>query len=192
MGYRENNWKRYLNLISFNVNLIIILFFLGLKSLIKGSKPDALIASSPQLPATFICLIYSKIFRIKFVSEIRDLWPQVLIDLGGKKQTSLIIRVFKFMERTIYIHSDCVVVLSQGAIKYVKERGAKLVKWLPNGPDLNQFKFSNLPSEKDGFNNKRSFNLIYAGAHGKANGLESVIEAARLLKTKFLKIKSII
>ena len=39
-------------------------------------------ASSPQLPATFITLIFARIFQKPFIAEIRD-WPQVLIDQGG-------------------------------------------------------------------------------------------------------------
>ena len=64
---------------------------------------------------------------------------------------------------------------------YVKNKGAKKVVWLPNGPDLK--KFSPLSDTKisNSFTKNNPFKLIYAGAHGFANDLGNVIEAAKLI-----------
>ena len=65
---------------------------------------------------------------------------------------------------------------------HVRDKGSRNVVWLPNGPDLKEFKNFPLPPEETNFSSKRPFLIIYAGAHGEANALENVIEAARLLK----------
>ena len=74
--YKINDINRYINILSFTIHIFIRLV---VKSIYEKS-PDIIFASSPQLPAAFICLIIAKILRKPFVIEIRDLWPQVLIE----------------------------------------------------------------------------------------------------------------
>ncbi len=185
--YKKNNYMRYLNLFSFCLNLAIQLSkFIFLKGN-RYKMPDIILASSPQLPATFLCLLYAKIFRKPFISEIRDLWPQVLIDLGGISSKNTIIKVLIFIEKFIYKNSDYVVVLAKGAEKYVRNKGASNVVWLPNGPDLEKFKFSEIPSKKETFAFNRPFLIYYFGAHGIANGLENLIAASKLIADQPIK-----
>ena len=182
--YKKNNWQRYLNLISFCFNLLIVNSFLGLNK----NLPDVIIASSPQLIAAFQSLIFAKIFGKKFIFEVRDIWPQILIELGGSNPRSLFIKILQFLEFILYKYSDLVVVLAKGAKSYVIKNGASNVVWLPNGPNLKQFTFSDLPDEPKSFTYKRPFRIIYAGAHGLANDLNNVIEAAKLLVNDPVKI----
>lgn len=179
--YKKNNFFRYINIFSFCINLFFVLFpRLIFKKFYKNEKL-IILASSPQILATFLCLILSKIFSVPFISEIRDLWPQVLIDLGNKDPESFLIKIISKIEKIIYSNSEHVVVLAEGSIKYVKGRGAKKVSFLPNGSDLNIFTFRELLPEPKNFSQKRPFNLLYCGAHGKANGLIHVINAAKIL-----------
>ena len=88
------------------------------------------------------------------------------------------VRLLGWMERTVYINAHTVVVLARGAEHYVRQRGAHRTAWLPNGPDLELFSPKPLPPDQS------TFNVLYAGAHGDANALENVIEAARLLEQR--------
>ncbi len=182
--YKKNNWKRYMNIVSFCLNLLI----LQIMNVLKNSLPNIIIASSPQLIASYQTLIFAKIFRIKFIFEVRDIWPQILVDLGGSNPKSLVIRILKLMEMGLYKYSDIVVVLAKGAKNYVESNGAREVIWLPNGPNLDDFHFSHLPLEPKTFNFLRPFRIIYAGAHGLANDLNNVIEAADLLRDEPIEI----
>ena len=56
LPYSKNNWKRYLNLISFCIHLFFILIPKGILSFFSSNSPEIIIASSPQLPAAFISL----------------------------------------------------------------------------------------------------------------------------------------
>ena len=181
LGYKRNNWKRYLNIISFDINLLICMFLKCFLGIFLNSKPSLIIASSPQLPAAFFSFLIAKLFGIPFILEVRDLWPRVLLDIKNYKTKSFYIKLLFFMENVLYKHSNLVVVLSKGCIPYVKSRGAKEVIYLPNGPDLRIFKYADLPEESDSFSKERPFKIVYSGAHGLVNGLKNVIDAARLL-----------
>ncbi len=176
--YKKNNWKRYINLISFCINLLIVQLIL----IIKESKPKVIIASSPQILTSFCSLVFAKLFRITFIFEVRDLWPQILIDLADANPNSIYIRILKWIEKQLYVKSDFVIVLSKGMESYIQKIGAKKISWLPNGPDLEKFIYSTLPKEDEFFNFKRPFKILYAGAHGLANDLVNVVEAAKFLK----------
>ena len=180
--YNKNDWRRYLNILSFNFVLFCQLFVRCLIGLVRRDKPDLILASSPQLPAAFLSMVISKLYRIPFIFEVRDLWPKVLIEMGGFNKDSILIKLLSFMENSLYNNSTSVVVLSKGCIKYVKEKGAQNVIFLPNGANLKQFKFAPLPRENEIFSSERPFKIVYSGAHGEANGLENVINAAHLLE----------
>ena len=174
--YRRNNWKRQLNMLSFCVHLALRLGPAAVLGRLTGGAPDVILASSPQLPAAFTCLWIARLSGIPFVLEVRDLWPQVLIDQAGKSPRSPMVRLLSWMERQLYRQASTVVVLAKGAESYVRERGASQTAWLPNGPDLELFAPQPLPV------NSAVFTVLYAGAHGDANALENVIAAARLLE----------
>lgn len=176
--YRRNDWKRQLNMLTFCLHLLLRLLPAALLGRVNGRAPDRMLASSPQLPAAFTCLWIARICRIPFVLEVRDLWPQVLIDQGGKRPSSPVVRLLAGMERQLYCHAHLVVVLAKGAENYVLQRGAQHTAWLPNGPDLELFQPRPLPADR------AEFMLLYAGAHGEANALEQVIAAARLLEAQ--------
>ncbi len=181
--YKKNNFRRYINIFSFCfLSTSILILHLIIKSFRKDNK-IIIFASSPQLPAAFLTLLLAKLFKKKFIVEIRDLWPQIYIDNSSANKDSSFIKLLLKLESYIYKNSDKVIVLSKGSIDYVKRRGAKDVIWLPNGPSLEEFKYFNLPKETHTFSKKRPFKILYAGAHGAVNNLENIIKTAALLKS---------
>lgn len=175
LPYRRNNWRRQLNMLSFCIHLALRLSSAALIGCFTGRRPDLILASSPQLPAAFTSLCIARLFQIPFVLEVRDLWPQVLIEQSCNNSNSWLISLLSWMEALLYRRALLVVVLAKGVESFVKDRGARHTAWLPNGPDLDLF--SQRPIPKD----SSSFTVLYAGAHGAANGLENVLEAAQLL-----------
>lgn len=173
--YKTNNWRRYLNMVSFCISLVCIGLF--------KPKPDLIIGSSPQILSALTAWILAKLKGAKFYFEVRDLWPQVFVDVGGKSPDSPIVKIIGRIERWLYEHSDRVIVLSKGSIDYVQKRGATQVSWLPNGPDLEDFLLEiSLEEAKSSYEIPTDrFCLMYTGAHGDANALETVVEAAKIL-----------
>ncbi len=173
--YKTNNWRRYLNMLSFCVSLFLIGLF--------QPKPDLIIGSSPQILAALTAWVLAKIKGTKFYFEVRDLWPQTLIDVGGKSPDSLLVKLIGQIEKWLYEHSDRVIVLAKGSVDYVSKRGATKVSWLPNGPDIEDFRIDISPQKAKFLHNipEDRFCLMYTGAHGDANALDAVVEAARIL-----------
>lgn len=175
--YWQNNWLRYVNLTSFCFHIAFRLPFSLFINYLQGKSKAIVLASSPQLPACFVCLCIARITGSPFILEVRDLWPQILIDMGGKTANSLSVRFLGWIEKMLYVHSDAIVVVANGFKEYVRDRGAKCrIEWLPNGPDLNTFKPIPLPQDHD------DFVVLYAGAHGSANDLKNVVFAASILE----------
>ncbi len=181
LPYKKNDFWRYLNTLSFCLIFFIRQYFAMLKGYFFNSAPNIIIASSPQLPAAYFSLILAKLFKKIFIFEVRDIWPQVLIDLGGFKRKSFFIKFLFWIESQLYKNSDCVIVLAKGSENYVLRNGAKRTVWLPNGPDLEKFQPLPLPKKPKFFTKKEPFEIIYTGAHGLANDLNNIVETARLM-----------
>lgn len=137
-------------------------------------------ASSPHLPAGLAGWVLAQVKRAPLVVEVRDLWPQVLVDMGQIRAGSVLHRGLKLVERFLYRHADAVVVLAEGSAVDVVADGAATgrVTFLPNGADLADFEVEERREAVRRHYGMTSTTLLYAGAHGPANGLEFVLEAA--------------
>ena len=81
----------------------------------------------PQIISSFCALMLAKVFKKPFIFEVRDLWPQVLVDLGGLDNNNILIRILSLIEILLYKNSDCVVVLAEGLKNYVKKEVLKIL-----------------------------------------------------------------
>jgi glycosyltransferase involved in cell wall biosynthesis len=139
------------------------------------ARPDLVIGSSPQLFAAAAGLAVARHFGVPFVFEVRDLWPESLLAGGGRKGPGYLL--LDAVARRLYRRADRILVLAQGAADYLAQRGipaAKLIH-VPNGVDVESVR----PAAEH--NGNRPFTLVYAGAHGPANGLDRVLDAAEIL-----------
>jgi glycosyltransferase involved in cell wall biosynthesis len=111
--------------------------------------------------------------RAAFVLEVRDLWPESLVAAGGSKGPAY--HTLGAIARHLYRRSDRVIVLTRGVASHLEHRRVPREKliYIPNGADTDAF----IPHARP----RGPFTLIYAGAHGPANGLDTVLDAAELL-----------
>lgn len=150
------------------------------------SKPDVVFASSTPLTIGIPGLIISKLRRIPLVFEVRDLWPEVPIQIGAL-ESPLLQKMARWLERTIYRHSTHIVALSPGMLDGIVATGvpASKVTIIPNASDLDLFS-----PTVDGSRYRRELNLngqfmcAYFGAMGKLHGLGNVLDAAAELKRR--------
>jgi glycosyltransferase involved in cell wall biosynthesis len=178
--YYENNWRRIVNMISFGRRVL---------GACKGlNTPDVIIGSSPHPLAALASWWLSRKYKAKFIFEVRDLWPQTAIDMGAIKNRSLSARLLYAWEKYMYQIADKIIVLPSNAKEYVVKRGIDSGKiyWLSNGVDLEKFgnpvPLEPLSEAAEVFSQYNSqVKVVYTGAHGPANGLEVVIEAANIL-----------
>jgi glycosyltransferase involved in cell wall biosynthesis len=147
-------------------------------------RPDVVFASSTPLTIGIAGLLTARAKRVPFVFEIRDLWPAVPVALGALKGGAAI-GTAEWLERRLYEGAERVVVLSEGAQEELKRRGIpdeKLV-FIPNAADLDVFR----PETADESFRARHgleerFVALYAGAMGRANGLDQLVDAAEALR----------
>ena len=145
------------------------------------AKYDLLFATSTPL-SVGIPGICAKLFRRKkFIFEVRDLWPELPRALGMKNPFLLI--GMSILEWMSYHAADRAIGLSPGICDGIRKRSRRgmEIAMIPNGCDLDIFTPANRgPLALPGISEKDTV-AIFTGAHGIANGLDAVLDAAKLL-----------
>jgi glycosyltransferase involved in cell wall biosynthesis len=152
----------------------------------KG-KYDIIVVTSPPLFVGITAYVLSKIKRVPFVFEIRDLWPESAIDTGVLKN-GLIIKFAFWFERFIYKRAKLINVLTP-AFRYKlindKKVPAEKVIFIPNAADFSLAEKIQKNFDTTAFKNELGlgdkFVITYVGAHGLANHLIQLIDAAEKL-----------
>ena len=157
---------------------------LKLPKVIKDS-PDDIIYSSPSLIPYLGAEKLARRTGSRLIWDIRDLWPLTLIELGNFTKKHPFIRVTQWVENKACRTSDFVISNLPYAIEYLKGKGVDSSRflWLPNGFDLEEFENTELLSSN--LKNKLpkdKFIIGYAGTLGRANSLNTILDAAKLLK----------
>jgi glycosyltransferase involved in cell wall biosynthesis len=149
----------------------------------KLAKPDVVFATHTPLTIGLSGLALARHFDVPFVFEVRDLWPEALVNVGALKNPAAIWWLRR-MAAKIYSGAKHIVALSPGMKEGIVRTGvpAEKVTVIPNGSDLDLFSpdvDGSAARERLGLGDR--FAAVYFGAMGLANGLEYAIEAARIL-----------
>lgn len=168
--YERNDWRRAWNWLSFSREL--------LRFTPDGGRPDIVIGSSPHLFAALAAWRRARAWGVPFVFEVRDLWPESMTAAGGSK--GVVYTGFDAIARHLYKRSDAIVCLARGTAEYLqRERGVPVERlaFIPNGVDPESFEEVERPE-------RGTTTFVYAGAHGPANGLDAVLDAASRLRDR--------
>ena len=143
---------------------------------------DLLFATSTPLTAGIPGIISKWLRKKKFVFEVRDLWPELPKALGMKN--SFLLGGMSLLEWLSYHNADACVGLSPGICEGIAKRSqkGKRITMIPNGCDLDIFK----PGDRENLRlegvKPTDTVAIFTGAHGIANGLDSILNGAAELK----------
>lgn len=150
---------------------------------IKVRNYDVVFATSTPLTVGIPGYILSSARQVPFVFEVRDLWPDSAVATGVLRN-ALLIKMSRWLEELFYRKAARIVTLTQGIYENLKQRGIpeKKLDFISHGADLQLFHPMHVNGFRKGLKLEDKFVCVYAGAHGLANGLEQVIEAARILK----------
>jgi len=145
---------------------------------------DVLVGTSPPILQGATALLTARLKRVPFVFEVRDLWPDFAIELKILRNP-FIIAGAHWLERRLYRSADRLLVNSPGFIQHVQTVSGRTPALIPNGADAASFS----PAQTGGrfreqWNAGGRFVALYAGAHGTANSLETVLGAAELLRER--------
>lgn len=178
--YWRNDWRRVRNMVVFMLRA----WRLGRK-LPKLApdmgKPDVVIGSSVHLLAVLSAYWVAKHHKAKFIMEVRDLWPQRIVDMGELSERNPVTKLLRALEKFLYRRAKRIIALGPQMREYISARGIAQEKivWIPNGVDLSRF--DRAAMEETGH---EGFKVMYLGAHGQANALDVLIEAAKVIQDR--------
>ncbi|MFT5812541.1 MAG: glycosyltransferase involved in cell wall biosynthesis [Psychroserpens sp.] len=145
---------------------------------------DIVFATTTPLTAGIPGIFARWLRRKYFVFEVRDLWPELPKEMGVITNP-IVLAAMSALEWCSYRSAHRCIALSPGIVEGIKRRGvnANKIALVPNGCDLDIFSEASAverPKEIP----KNNFMAIFAGTHGLANGLDSVLNAAFELKQR--------
>lgn len=151
-------------------------------------KYDVVFATSTPLTAGIPGIFAKLLRRKKFVFEVRDLWPELPREMGVITNP-IVLRLMSWLEWSSYHVADRCVGLSPGIVEGICSRGIKRnrVAMIPNGCDLGLFN-QGVSGRNDNWRPDgvadTDLMLVFAGTHGIANGLDAILDGAKVLANK--------
>lgn len=147
--------------------------------------PEVILTYSPLLTLGLASHWLARRWRIPFVFNVQDLFPQNAIDLGALRNP-LLIAVFRRMERFIYRRAAAITLHSPGNAAWVRQAGAEPARLhvIPNWVDTERHRpesanANNLFRNRLGLQGR--FVVLFAGVMGYAQDMETIVEAAARL-----------
>ncbi|MGB2697679.1 MAG: glycosyltransferase family 4 protein [Candidatus Zixiibacteriota bacterium] len=175
--------RSFKNRILFYLSFMFTSILAGLK---LHRKFDLIYATSPPLFVGLAGYLISRIKKINFVFEVRDIWPDAPIVLGELKN-KIVIELSKRVESLCYKKARKVITVSRGWSLLLQDKGVppEKIEVVYNGADPGLFRYaidSEGPKEELGYKGK--FLALYFGTMGLAHGVDLLVKVAELLKEK--------
>lgn len=151
----------------------------------KLEKFDFLMVESPPLFLGYSAMRLSKKLHAKLIFNVSDLWPESAEKLGLVTNKFFLGMAYR-LEAKCYRRSFLITGQTQGIVDDISRRFPdKKVIWLPNGVDLGYYNPAEI--ESIGYRNRNNLNdsdilFFYGGVVGYAQGLDVILNAAKLLE----------
>ena len=151
---------------------------------VRAERPDVVVSTSPQFFCGLAGVAVSWLKWRPFVLEVRDLWPDSIVQLGQLQSRSLI-GLLEALETGLYRSAAGIVVNSRAFIQHIADRGIprERIELVYNGIDPQLFR-PRPPNEallrKQGLEGRSV--VSYIGTLGLAHGLMTIVEAAERLR----------
>lgn len=180
VGTKYSNKQSYLRRITSFLSFCLLSIYAGMRT----KSVDVIYASSTPLTVGIPAMVIKWVKRVPFIFEVRDQWPEIPIELSIITN-SFLIKILLWLEKTIYRNCSSIVALSPGQADGIRAvlTEEKPITVIPNSCDIDLF----MPDidgsairQRMGWGDKLV--LLHAGAMGKVNGLDFVIDAAERLK----------
>lgn len=179
---KKSTPMRLLNNLSFAVTSVLYSFGSGKADIVISTSPPPLISLSGWLIA--------KSKKARLIYDVRDIWPDVALEMGSFTENSFMCSVFRAIARFMYKHADIVTTVSPGKVNkirgYVRDIGKEKGKnsgedkvWLAgNGFDESVSRSEYYQSVVDEYELEDKFTCVYIGNIGLAQGLDSLLRVA--------------
>jgi len=156
----------------------------------KAGRQDFVIVESPPLFLGLSAFLISRLKGARFVLNVSDLWPEAAVALGILRSARLI-RIATLVEEFLYRKAHLITAQTEGIVASIRSRCRhSLIALIPNGADILVARPQSAElqrSVRDALGFNEHFVVGYVGLLGLAQGLETVLDSARLL-SKFPRI----
>ena len=183
-AYSRNDYRRVVNMLSYAIR--------ASWAQRRMRRPDVVVGSSVHLAAVAAAWLVALCRRAVFVFEVRDLWPQTLIDMGALREGGATARLLQAAELFFYQRARTVICLLPHGADYIASRGIPRSKvvYVPNGIADDRVEISAPDQSAELVNRINEWRtggyLIagYVGSHGSVNGVSDLVKAARELRDR--------
>lgn len=155
---------------------------------LRHERPSVVIGSSPHLLAALAGWGLARLRRAAFVLEVRDLWPAILVEMGILRESSVGFCVLDRIADYLYRKAEFIIVLAHGTAQVLEDRGIPRhrIICLPNGVSIGCSEASEpgIGQKSAAFASLVRPIFVYAGAHGPANGLDKLLDVAKVLQDR--------
>lgn len=186
--YRSKIFSRGNGGIRLMLNYVSFVFFCSLKVFFIKEKFDKIFVYEPSpitvgLPA----IVASRKMKIPYYFWVQDLWPESLSAAGGIKN-KYVLSFFDKITRLIYSKSKKVLVQSKGFADYIKKQGcfSDKIIYYPNSAEKLYRPLEPVLEYQSKLS--EGFKLIFAGNLGEAQGIDTLINAAKIVKEKGVEV----
>jgi glycosyltransferase involved in cell wall biosynthesis len=177
----QGKWRRTLNHMSFAASACYQMRKLNF-------EPQIVIGTSPPLFAGEAALRIAKRHHARLVFEVRDLWPESVTAVGVASPENLTYRLLDRMAARLYANAWKVVPVTDRSAEALVARGVELskIEVVKNAADIDRFAPGVAPRAglPDWPRLTGKFVVTYMGTLGMAHNLETVLDAAALLKDR--------
>lgn len=143
---------------------------------------DAKICYAISVPLTvgLTAMWINRMYKIPYVFEVGDLWPDAPIEMGYIKNR-LLKKILLHLETRVYQNANVIVALSESIKEAIRKKVAgKTIEVIPNMADTDFLRPATADvALKEKFGVRGKLVISYTGALGAANGLHHVVECAR-------------
>jgi glycosyltransferase involved in cell wall biosynthesis len=165
--------------------LAFLRFARAARQLVAGLDADLVFATSTPLTVGLPGMKGARRLGVPFVFEVRDLWPELPIAMGIIRDP--IMKAYtRRLERRIYFAAERIIALAPGIRDGICKTGypSERVTLVPNAADLDLFGPQAGAPLDARFGAPGDFRLVFTGAHGRANGLDAVLDATVELRRR--------
>lgn len=180
--YKGNGISRIINMLQFPVRIW--------KVCKKLEKPDVIYVSSPDPFTALSAIIMGKVYHVKKILEVRDLWPESIVQYNSISKKNIVVQILYQLEKWLYCKADKIVFTMEGGYRYIQDKGwdkkidKNKVYNLNNGVDLEEFEYNrnNYKVDDPDLHDDNLFKVVYTGSIRKVYNMDMIVECANQLK----------
>ena len=176
---RLSSWTKSAGFVSFALSA-------SLWSAFGRFSSDVVISTSPPPSVGIPGMIAARRLGVPMVFDVRDIWPEAIAE-SGRLRSPRLIRILETIEKNIYERAAAITVVTDGKRERLIEKGvpAEKIRVVPNGVDLSRFE--DIPQDRTAVLRELGldpggFVVVYAGIFNPPQGLDVLLEAAKILQ----------